>query len=333
MPPESSMYNRVLLVSTVVLSVVVAVLITNPQFRRTEEVKASRDYSGEYQFTNPILDYENVKMEAISLIFSDVSKKVDELKKAHNISYSAVYFRDLDNGEWVGIHEKESFASASLIKLPVLISLFREKESDASILEKTAKADSVYLKAVEAQNFKPEDPLIEGQTYSLLELARRMIQQSDNAAMNILVDNINEKYRKGIFESIGVNFSLDGEEVLVNVKNYAGFFRILFNASYLNREDSETVLGMLSKTTFDKGIVAGVPKGIVVAHKFGERVNYINGMVESTQLHDCGIVYYPEKPYILCLMTRGKSFEEQEAFISDMSKFFYDQVQKSLQKK
>lgn len=327
------MLTKVLIVSTAVLSIVVAVLMFDPKFKPIEEVRASRDYSSEYQFTNPILDYENVKMEAVSLIYSDVEKKVEDLKEKHKLTYAAVYFRDLDNGEWLGIHESEPFASASLIKLPLLIALFREKENNPGILDKTVKVDSKYIKLQDAQNFKPNVPLVEGQTYSILEVAKRMIQQSDNAAMNILVDNIDEKYRKGIFESVGVKFSLDGEEVLVSVKNYAGFFRVLFNASYLNREDSETVLNLLSKTTFDKGIVAGVPAGITVAHKFGERANYVNGMLESTQLHDCGIVYNPEKPYILCLMTRGKNFEDQEAFLSDMSEFFYAQVQKALQKK
>jgi len=27
------------------------------------------------------------------------------------------------------------------------------------------------------------------------------------------------------------------------------------------------------------------------------------------QLHDCGIVYYPETPYLLCVMTKGWNFE------------------------
>jgi hypothetical protein len=43
----------------------------------------------------------------------------------------------------------------------------------------------------------------------------------------------------------------------------------LFNASYLNRENSEKVLNLLTKTDFKDGLVAGVnDKNIAISHKF-----------------------------------------------------------------
>jgi beta-lactamase class A len=98
-------------------------------------------------------------------------------------------------------------------------------------------------------------------------------------------------------------------------------FRILFNASYLTQAASEQALELLTRSEFRAGLVAGVPAGTVVAHKFGER---IDGGV--AKLHDCGIVYHPARPYLLCVMTEGDRFEPLASLIAETSRIAYDQV-------
>jgi len=90
----------------------------------------------------------------------------------------------------------------------------------------------------------------------------------------------------------------------MNVVDYAAFFEILYNATYLNKEMSEKALAILTKSTFNYGLVGGVPIGVEVAHKFGERI-----FEEYKQLHDCGIIYKENNPYLLCIMTRGDMME------------------------
>jgi hypothetical protein len=60
---------------------------------------------------------------------------------------------------------------------------------------------------------------------------------------------------------------------------------------------------------------------MIVAHKFGERI-----MGDSFQLHDCGIVYYPDNPYLLCVMTKGHDFYKQQTAIQIISKFIYNKI-------
>jgi hypothetical protein len=76
-------------------------------------------------------------------------------------------------------------------------------------------------------------------------------------------------------------------------------------------------------TEFDQGIVAGVPKGVTIAHKFGERE--VVGEPEK-QLHDCGIVYYPKHPYLICIMTRGSDFEKLAQGIRELSELVYKEI-------
>jgi len=85
-------------------------------------------------------------------------------------------------------------------------------------------------------------------------------------------------------------------------------------------------LEFLSQVEFKEGIVAGVPRDVVVSHKFGER-----GTADSNtlQLHDCGIVYYPSNPYLLCVMTRGSDFEKLKEVIKTISATIYREIKKN----
>ena len=322
--------QKSLALSNFIMLCIMIALVSGWDTGKTQESGVKRDYSTEYKFTNPILDYENVQMETSSLFYSSINQRVSKLKEKYGIGFASVYYRDLNNGQWIGINEKEEFSSASLIKLPVLIALLKQEEVQPGILHKVVTVSPLDAQGIIEQDIKPKNTLVIGESYTLLEIAERMIQESDNVAMNILLKNIDEKYRTGVFEAVGVDARQADREILVRVKDYAGFFRTLFNASYLSRHNSERALDILSKTSFDKGIVAGVPKGIIVSHKFGERSGYKDDILVSKQLHDCGIIYYPNKPYILCIMTRGNNYENQTIFIKEISRLFFEELEKSL---
>lgn len=98
-----------------------------------------------------------------------------------------------------------------------------------------------------------------------------------------------------------------------------------YNASYLSKEYSQKVLEMLAAADFKLGLAAGVPPGVVVANKFGEREGLPD---DQKQLHDCGIIYFPENPYLLCvMMTQGPNFEYLPTIIKMVSKMVYDEVE------
>jgi hypothetical protein len=44
------------------------------------------------------------------------------------------------------------------------------------------------------------------------------------------------------------------------------------------------------------------------------------------QLHDCGIIYYPGNPYLLCVMTRGTDWSALEKTIQTISAMTYKEV-------
>lgn len=326
---QLSPIQKSFLILNVVFGFAIIVLIIAPKTNGTEQGIIERDNSGLYTFTNPILDYENINMEQISIMSENASGEVESLRQKYGLDFASVYFRDLNNGQWLGVNEKEPFASASLVKLPVFISFLKQAEDDPSINNKVVQVLASDVSRYADQFIKPKDLLVAGQSYTLHDLAERMIKESDNAAMVILLRNIDPKYRNEVFKAIGVSFEPSNDDLMIRVKDYAAFFRVLFNSSYLSRTSSEYALKILSETNFVQGLVAGVPSTISVAHKFGERSNYIGGLPVSRQLHDCGIIYYPNKPYILCVLTRGSDYTAQESFVRDISTFFYQEVDKS----
>ena len=178
------------------------------------------------------------------------------------------------------------------------------------------------------QNFNVETKIKKGETYTLKQVAEIMMQDSDNVAVLMLSKYIKSSDLKNLFQSIGVPIDKEFLEIDIRVKDFAAFFRVLYNASYLNREMSELALSILTGSSFRDGIVAGVPAGIPVAHKYGERVlvQNSNQTIQEKQLHDCGVVYTKNSPYILCIMTKGKDFKKQQDFIADISRFIYTKI-------
>jgi beta-lactamase class A len=271
-----------------------------------------------YQFTNPLLDCGELaplSTKTVITLEKQLRDLIDTQTKQGTIDSASVYFRELANGSTFGINSNTQFAPASLFKVPLLIGVLKQAEADPSLLKKT----SVYKGPSQdkGENFQPSKQIELNKPYTVDQLLEYMIRYSDNTAMYALSPAIDANQLHDSFDELGVENPAQGQYTL-SVKTYASFFRILYNASYLSSELSEHALHLLSLSDFNNGLVAGVPAGTTVAHKFGERS--LPGVTDTKQLHDCGIIYQQHNPYVLCVMTRGKSFDSLTPFIQQVSK-------------
>ncbi len=254
---------------------------------------------------------------------------VDSEKVKNEVSEVSVYFRDLKDGPVFGINEDDLFISASLLKLPIAVTVFRLSEDEIpDLLDKNLlfQLEDKSEKLPE-QFFKPSKTIEPGQTYTVSELISRSLIYSDNWVNEILKIYLG-KIGNGrdlilqTFKELGLVEPASLTTSDISTRGYASIFRILFNASYLSREDSEKILSVLSQSEFDRGITAGVPDGVRVTHKFGER-----NLGDEKQLHDCGIIYYPNNPYLLCVMTRGQDFNTLSDVIKQISGMVYKEME------
>ena len=228
-----------------------------------------RDNTEGFKFTNPILDCENYTENNTVIFYKPVAAKVAEVKKQYGLKEASLYFRDLNDGPWTGVGENGTFYPASLLKTPIVMGLYKYAETHPEILNKEVLLTEKDVDRDLNQNIIFPDTLKKDTKYTFAEIAESVIKNSDNAGVSLILQNIPADYVANVFKAVGVPFQDLTTEVPVRVKEYAGFFRVLFNASYLNREMSEKLLALLSQSEYKDGLVAGVPDGVVVAHKFG----------------------------------------------------------------
>ena len=254
-----------------------------------------------------------------------MQKMIASVSRDPDVEHLSIYFRDLNNGPWMGFNESEKFSPASLLKVPIMMAYLKKAENDLAFLKKEIIYKEDYQEKKFIGNVESGVRLIENEKYSIEELLKDMIVYSDNDSARILLENIDQSFLEKIYTDLTLPIPGKSKEVenFMTVKEYASFFRILYNASYLNREMSEKALEILSWSDFKDGLLAGVPNDIKVAHKFGER-----SLDNTVQLHDCGIIYNKEKPYLLCVMTRGKKFEKLKWVIRIVSEKVWEETQK-----
>lgn len=276
--------------------------------------------------TSPLLECEVFEDQGMKTL-SPFKYKIEELIKSYTdaglLQDGSVYFRDLNNGMWFGINEGVFYRPASMLKVPVMIAYFKLAESAPTTLtEKILYNGNVDLSKI--QGVPPESSLVAGRSYSVDELIYDMIVLSDNNAAQLLVENIDPRFLDKVLADLDVNFNPTSLERMITTHSYSGFFRILYNASYLNHDLSERALGLLSRSKFREGIRAGLPAEQLAATKFGEWGDSADS--EIVQLHEFGIVYYPGRPYLLGIMTRGKRGNDFEALIQEISRVVYESV-------
>jgi beta-lactamase class A len=268
---------------------------------------------------NPLLDCTEpeASFEELRPFSVAVKDLVDKSVEDRKITDASVYFRDLNNGPWFGVNEQLTFSPASLLKVPLAVSYYQYKEYEADIMDErlTWRQDS-------QQRINDLAELEEGKEYSVSELIQIMLVHSDNAATELLVDRLPLDQLLKPYQDLDLEPpKADGGQYQISIRNYAKLLRVLFNASYLDRPASREILSMLSRSGFTMGLRAGVPESIIVANKYGERVSR-----DLSELHDCGIVYYPSHPYLLCMMTHGKDIQAMTGVIRDISALVYREV-------
>lgn len=260
-------------------------------------------------------DYEPMRDAIVS--------KTAALKKEGKVAQVSVFFRDLNNGPRFGVGEYKGFQPASLMKLPVMIAFLHEADGDPSLLDRmlsfSGSLNTNQNTEEPGETIQPDTP------YTIRELIRKMIIYSDNYSYLVLTKAMNDPdplLAYYTFRDLGVlDMMMAPKADYVSIQSYGGLFAVLYNTGYLSKEMSQFALKTLSEATYDGALVAGVPNGTVVAHKFGHRI-----LPNEEQLHDCGIVYHPAADYVLCVMTSGADEKTARQVIADLSKTVYDGV-------
>ncbi len=284
-----------------------------------------RQVGSTYPLISPLLGFrapEATELGEYLALKESLESAAKEATSTGAASEVSIYFRDLNMSEWVGVNQNASYYPASLLKVPVLIAYYKEAEVSPGIL-----SQQVVYRPVNSSQFDAPSTLVPGKSYSVEQLLESMIVESDNGATQTLLTRINQATLDQVYVDLGItNPGVNSATYELSARSYGLFFRVLYNATYLEPEYSEKALALLSKATFAQGLVAGVPDNVVVAHKFGEHVLSKGSTPTGVEFHDCGIVYYPKHPYLLCVMTSAADISSAYAIIKKVSALTYSAV-------
>ncbi len=246
--------------------------------------------------------------------FLSLRRQLRELTSEYGSDFG-FYFEYLPSGTSIGVNEKEEFYAASLIKVPVVMAYFRQKEATGFSLDRS----NIRLEERDIDvNFGALGRRGVGTVITYEEASRLALVESDNTATVALANRISQEYFDDVYEGLDIDFKKKNGRVTISTKQYASILKALYFSSILSKESSNQILSLLTKTNFNDTLPAGVPVGIPVAHKFG--------VIEEESIHqDCGIVYVPQRPYVLCMMSKSSEGVARERMIA-VSKAVYAYV-------
>ena len=257
------------------------------------------------------------------------SSKLDEAKKSivTRVEKSGadvgIAFRTLDGKEEWYSHADDTFHAASTMKVPVLIELFHQVREGKLKLDDTLIIKNQFHSIVDGSPFKldPADDSEtdlykgEGQTRTLSQLAELMITVSSNFATNLLVQKLGVENIRATVHSLGA----DGVNVLRGVEDNKAYQKGMNNTTTarglailmaaiaeskaVDPEASKQMVAILERQKFNEAIPAGLPVGVLVAHKTGE----------LAKLHHDAAIVYAKRPFVLVLLVRGMAEEKDSS--------------------
>lgn len=286
-------------------------------------MKQIRLSDGKHQLTRPLLLTDiTEESKELAPLKQQITAIVKEKISTGFIIDASVYVRKLTDGSWIDYNPYKTFTPGSLLKVPTIITYLKQSETEPGLLDKTIFFNESILKQMPAQTYNTTE-IKPGKSYTIRELIYQTMVNSDNHSTFLLNANMNIPVFYKLFADLGfATPNLSDKNYQITSADYSKFIRILFNSSYLSRKNSEYALDLLSKSTFADGLTKYIPKDVAVAHKFGEYGFPSN--VFQKQLHESGIVYLNNAPYIITIFTGGNQLEDLPPVIATLSKTVYD---------
>jgi len=230
------------------------------------------------------------------------------------------------NTEWeISFNKDTLIPSASLVKVPLMLACFYAADDG-----KINLGDEVHIKPSEiVAGSKELGNKASGSAFTVEELFRPMITESDNTAANALINLLGFDASNGYFKRMGLkntnisrkmlDFSKrrEGEENYTTAQDMAYLLEGLYHESILNKDVSKKCMELLGQQKINDRIPKKLPRGTIVAHKTG---------LEKYVCHDAGIVFTDKGNFLICVLTKhnDKFSRSTKKFISDVTLLTYN---------
>ncbi len=232
-----------------------------------------------------------------------------------------VFIVDLDTGSYLDLDGGILFASASTIKLPILVAFFQDVDAGKIRLDEqlTLKTEMIAEGSGDLQYKKV------GTQFTTLELATKMMVISDNTATNMLIlrlggiEALNQRFRSWGLTTTALRNRLPDVEGTntTSPKELAHLMSVVHRGNLVSLQSRDRLLNIMQRNEINNLLPQGLGTGATIAHKTGNI---------GSLLADAGLVDLPTgKRYAIAVMVK-RPFNDASAqeLIRQISRKTYD---------
>ncbi len=259
--------------------------------------------------------------ERVDKVLGEVRQKIEDYP-----GVAGVYVRDLDGGYGYGVRPDEQYFSASIIKVPVMVAVYRKVErgelefsQQVEIKEEDWAAGAGWLQWEEA-----------GTRQTVGDLLVLMMTQSDNVATNALIrlvggaDHVNEVARALGAEDTLLYQKVSSERGAVPAldnrttpRDMAAILQKIADGEAASEKSCGYMIDLMHMNELDWWLDAGLPVGVDAANKAGWLYKVYG---------DVGIVEYQDRRYVVAILSKHGSatVDEGQVLIEDLSRIVWE---------
>lgn len=303
----------------IMLALAIVFLITRPVavyvLEHVKHKAAQQATTNQYPLLDPARQYIPQGDYVISL--NPLRDYLNQIAAQYPNNVS-VYYEQLNSGANTSANANLRLFPASLTKLPLAIVVGRRV--DDGVWNWNTKL-TIQQSDIDSGSGNLYKTVKAGDTMTVDDLLHAMIVDSDNTAQDVFLDQMKQADFDNFEQAVGLEDLFDNQG-FISSKEYTRVLRVLWTASYTDRDDAQKILDLMSQDTFHDFLSQGIPSNVIFAHKWGENK-------DQSIFADSGIVYQDGKPYMITVIIKGKdqtmaSLTAAESLMKDISTHAYE---------
>jgi beta-lactamase class A len=213
----------------------------------------------------------------------------------------------LSRGSFAALNDDHVYYGASLFKMALLLQAYRLRDAGeldfGELLELTEEYAAYNLGTLEYLGIAAGDMI------SVADAVKAMIVISDTPSAVLIQDKIGCPRADSALRELGIEVTRTCDRSLpATARDMAVLMLAIAAGEGVSEQSRLEMLSLLQQEGFRSGVPAGLPPGVVVAHKTGSF---------SGATHDVALVWGASGPYIIAVLT-NRSFDWQP--IADVSR-------------
>lgn len=259
---------------------------------------------GDPRFPEPEPVLDDVPSEERERVEKGLETLKEEIEGYGGVA--GVYVRDVEGGYGYGVRPDEVFFSASVIKVPIMVAVFRRIDEGKLSLSDTFPTEAGDW-AAGAGWMQWEDP---GQSYSVYDYLWMMMTQSDNVATNALARKVGGKeYVNEVARSMGAEDTVLVHKVTsergavpsldnrTTTRDMAMMLDKIASGEAASPESCQAMVDIMVQNYLESWLVEGLPEDadVDIANKGGWLYKVYD---------EVAIVFHENRPYAVAMLTK-----------------------------